>query len=520
MALDINKLIADQKAAQAKARTAADKAAAAAIKAKADSKVTAASKVQLDYANTLKPSLAAYEGELKIWANKIARGDKLSTIEQKDFDRLLANYNSVNKTIDAAIKKANDILIAARRGPSGPTATTAVKPTSTKATSAPAAGSPIASGATLLGKTVTATKAPAPTTTKVTTPTKTPVVASKTPVTVTASGPTGPTVTGTGTGTATAPTGVDAAIAKAIELYGMPDIIFSNVPSLGKLLQKYVNNEINLDTFVKEVANDTWYRQNSTEIKARYLQKFNYDSLVKSGQATGNSDYEKQIATITSDVMTRAKAQGAAIDETQAKLIAQDLYIHNMESDTTSLIKRISTSIRPVALGGTLGTGYTGKALTDLQTLQDVAKSNGLKLENIVPNRLGTTATSEQIQNDVLGGLQDGTIDVTRLTQNARLLASQGQPQYVRDLLNQGYNLDAVYSPYRKIMADTLGLDQNTIDLNDPSLRMAISDKGDTNIYDYQKALRKDTRWQYTQQANAEVADATQQVLKDFGFMG
>ena len=43
---------------------------------------------------------------------------------------------------------------------------------------------------------------------------------------------------------------------------------------------------------------------------------------------------------------------------------------------------------------------------------------------------------------------------------------------------------------------------------------------GDMNTYDYQKMLRKDNRWQYTQQANQEVAYATQKVLQDFGFMG
>jgi len=49
---------------------------------------------------------------------------------------------------------------------------------------------------------------------------------------------------------------------------------------------------------------------------------------------------------------------------------------------------------------------------------------------------------------------------------------------------------------------------------------MAITPAGELNLYDYQKTLRKDDRWQYTQQANSEVARATKQVLQDFGFMG
>ena len=317
------------------------------------------------------------------------------------------------------------------------------------------------------------------------------------------------------------PISADAAIAKAMELYQMPDIIFQNVPSLKTLLQKYVNNELTLQQFTTELNNNTWVRQNSKEIKARYVQKYNYEDLLKSGQATGNTDYEQQIAKISRNVMSSARAMGAAVDETQAKLIAEDLYIHNMESDTAALTKRLAGFIRTQALGTTPGaTGYSGQALQDLQTLQGIAKANGLTLKNVVPNRLGTTATEDAITNDVLAGLQDGTIDVNRLSQNARMIAAQGQPQYVRDLLNQGYNLDAIYAPYRKLMADTLELDQNAIDLNDPTLRMAISDKGDMNTYDFNKALKKDNRWQYTQNAAKEVSDKTLRVLQDFGFMG
>jgi hypothetical protein len=49
---------------------------------------------------------------------------------------------------------------------------------------------------------------------------------------------------------------------------------------------------------------------------------------------------------------------------------------------------------------------------------------------------------------------------------------------------------------------------------------MAISDQGDMNLYDFKKALRKDSRWQYTEDARTEVADSALKVLRDFGFQG
>jgi hypothetical protein len=102
MAVDVDKLIADAKKAQAAARTAAAKAQAQASKDKVDAETQARSKSQTDYANTLKPRLEQYESELGIWARKIARGDKLSAVEQNEFDRLVKEYNSVNKAVDAA----------------------------------------------------------------------------------------------------------------------------------------------------------------------------------------------------------------------------------------------------------------------------------------------------------------------------------------------------------------------------------------------------------------------------------
>ena len=121
----------------------------------------------------------------------------------------------------------------------------------------------------------------------------------------------------------------------------------------------------------------------------------------------------------------------------------------------------------------------------------------------------------------MLQGLASGKIDINRIISDTRKLAAQGQPTYVRDLLSQGYNLNQVYAPYRQTMAAVLEIDDpNSIDLNDPLLRSAISDKGDMNIYDFTRALRKDDRWQYTKTAKDEVSTAALGVLRDFGFQG
>jgi hypothetical protein len=313
--------------------------------------------------------------------------------------------------------------------------------------------------------------------------------------------------------------GYDSILAKAQADYNLPDIIFSNVKSLGDILKEYVDGKIDIDLFKQKVANDPWYRQNSTEIKARYLQKFNYDDLVKSGNAKGTTDYEQQIAKITNDLIKQSRTLGAAIDEGQAKLIAEDLYIHNQDADEAVKTRRLVNFIRPMAgmIAGNITEDYSGLALKNYQGLQAIAKSNGFRIEDILPRGAdGKPATAQ----DTLKRLSLGEIDPLRLEQDVRKLAAVGQPQFVRDLLGQGINLDVIYAPYKKTMARILELDEGQIDLTDPTLRMGINDKGDLNLYDYSKMLRQDSRWQYTGNAREEVSDAALTVLRNFGFQG
>lgn len=311
----------------------------------------------------------------------------------------------------------------------------------------------------------------------------------------------------------------DSILAKAKKDYNLPDIIFSNVKSLGKILEEYVNGKIDIDLFKQKIENDTWYRQNSDEIKARYLQKFNFEDLVKSGNAKGTTDYEQKIAQITNSLITKARQIGSALDEGQAKLIAEDLYIHNQDADDAVVTRRLVSGIRPISgmIAGKITEDFSGLALQNYQGLQALAKKNGLRLENILPPGIdGKPATAE----DTLKRLALGELDPTRLAQDVRKLAAVGQPQFVRDLLGQGIDLDQIYSPYRRTMANILELDEGQIDLLDPTLRMGINDKGDVNLYDYSKSLRQDSRWQYTGKAREEVSDAALTVLRNFGFQG
>jgi hypothetical protein len=247
---------------------------------------------------------------------------------------------------------------------------------------------------------------------------------------------------------------------------------------------------------------------------------YNYEDLVKTGQINpqvpGNTQYEQDIAALERQIADKARRMGSDIvsDPEKIKSVAKKMYLTNQSIDDPMTTDFIAAAIRPITstLGGQLTEAYSGQALKDYQAIQDIARSNGFRIKDIIPGKLN--------ERQVLEGIATGRLDPNRIAQDARILAQQGQPKYVRDLLSQGYNLDQVFAPYRQTMANLLEINADEIDLNDSTLRSAITDKGDMNLYDFKKTLKADKRWQYTENAKSEVSDMTLKILRDFGFQG
>lgn len=243
------------------------------------------------------------------------------------------------------------------------------------------------------------------------------------------------------------------------------------------------------------------------------------------------SSYEKSIS-ISAPTEARAVIQQQfqdvlGRDATEEELAKYTEKLNAAEKKNASIAKGYSTS---TGKGSSRSTTYTGgldkaqflaeqikklpeyaqkkeeKASLTSQTIQKTINANGL---NLPADQVA--AWTKAVQN--------GTkLDV--VLNQIRQIASVGMPDNVKKLLNDGTDLSTIYSPYKQTMAATLELDPNAINLNDPILRSAIGPSGEMPIYDFQRQLRKDARWQYTNNARKEVSDSVSKVLQDFGFMG
>lgn len=531
MAIDVDKLIEDTKAKQAEAKKNAATARAEAEKDKATARAAAESKVKSDYADTLRPRLKDYEARLKIYANRIARGDKLDTVEQKEFDRLVKEYKSVSTAIDKAVKDSYDIVVKARKTRAEEATKDKVRPGATKTTAGP-------TGPVTLQATKTAEQ-----TAKDEANIAAGKVKGKMPKTPTGDGkltPSGEAIPGS----------FDPALARAGEevdrpgspnippksqrdlesllrqtefWYDLPDYIFKTVPKLGELLVKAVNEGWDDEKFLSQAKLTTWWQQNSAPIRTRIIARAKFNELQASGQDASKTEYAMDTATIKRSVQARARQLGSNLDENAINQIVARIYDGFLENDTVAIDSFIAPYIGKVTsiVGTGTGlqpTGYTGQALQNYQALQAVAKANGLGIKDILP-RL-SVLPGQNLDDVVLQKLATGELDINRLAQDARMIAAQGSPDYVKNLLQQGYDLEQIYAPYKNVMAQILELNPDEIELNDNTLRSAIGQDREMNVYDFKKALRKDSRWQYTENAREEVANSVLGVLRDFGFQG
>jgi hypothetical protein len=319
-------------------------------------------------------------------------------------------------------------------------------------------------------------------------------------------------------------------IDKAEFNFGLPDYIFTvdrdkktgELGQLGKLLLKAVEEGYDKERFLDEAMLTDWWQSNAGSVRERIIDLNKYKELQKKGLDVSKSDFGMYQTDKMRQVKARAKQlANITLDDAAAQKIVEDIYNGFLDNDPLAIDRLIIPYVSKTTnlYGKGAVTGFGGEALQIQQSLAAIAKANGLSITDVLP-KLGAAVTGQDAEQTTIQEILSGNLDLNTVLSNARQIAAQGQPEYVRKLLGSGYNLEDIYAPYKQTMASVLEISPDQIDLNDSSLRMAINEKGDMNIYDYKKALRQDSRWQYTGQAKESVATAALGVLRDFGFQG
>jgi hypothetical protein len=225
--------------------------------------------------------------------------------------------------------------------------------------------------------------------------------------------------------------------------------------------------------------------------------------VVKLAEVEATTTYGRGLKDLKDAIETARLAAGAELTDVEINALAQEAYDKGLDRERNSFNAFLDSKFKFGA------TGAKGKAGEQLADLQKVAAANGLDLQKAFGTQLPTWFAS----------INKGE-SIETYKKQIRDVAKIGMPQNIASLLDNGVDLDAIYSPYKNVMASVLEINPESITLSDPLLRSAITGEKELPIYEFQRQLRKDSRWQYTNQAKEEVSDVALKVLRDFGFQG
>ena len=335
----------------------------------------------------------------------------------------------------------------------------------------------------------------------------------------------------TGTKTATGTEDIEAIYTLAKSKYGNVDSIFLYDPELKKILIDAVGDpatakdDMDEDEFLRRLNASDWAIRNASTYRARDAQRREYtetldkynqqlamadtqdkkdEILSKIGQLKNTSAYARGLASAKAFIEATASGLTGTMDPTRLDAFVKRMYDSANDKDA-NIINRELAALISYKPGSQLG----GEVGADLTKLRATARANGFDLD---------TTFKDQIN----GWLQRIAVgeSVETFQNTIRSQAKLGLPDKVANLLDQGLDLSNIYAPYKNLMAAVLEVAPDSINLNDGTLRSAIGPEKEMSLYDFQRVLRKDPRWQYTDNARTEASDSVLKVLRDFGFQG
>jgi len=253
----------------------------------------------------------------------------------------------------------------------------------------------------------------------------------------------------------------------------------SNIPAADSL-KEYINS-----TFQKYYGRDA----NQTEL----------DSLLPTLEAQFKSKDGKSKTTVK---QTYKNGQLVSTDYFTANGEDPKLWLDNqIKNELNAGIQDVNTLNIPE--------GPAGKYFV---TAKRLAAQNGVMLSDSAATAYANSIVSGKVSQD--------TVFNTIRESAANAFPSLG------DKIKQGIDLQTLADPYIQSMSNILEIPDNAIDLFDPKIRGAMAyttpdgKVGTKSIYDFEKELRQDPRWQYTKNAREQASSIATTVLKDFGFMG
>ena len=194
------------------------------------------------------------------------------------------------------------------------------------------------------------------------------------------------------------------------------------------------------------------------------------------------------------------------------ELISTDYFTADNLDPKMWLTEQVKTNLlagaQEVAKEG-IPEGPIGKNFLEVKNF---AARNGIMLSDQAAGDYATQIVTGKLSQDtVLNAIRDS--------------AASAFPQ-LADKIKAGIDVKTLADPYIQSMSRILEIPYTSVDLFDPKIRGALAytlpdgKLATKSIYDFENELRKDPRWEFTDNGKKAIADSTLRVLQDFGIQG
>lgn len=273
--------------------------------------------------------------------------------------------------------------------------------------------------------------------------------------------------------------------------YGLSYALFKAYPELNGLLKKAVAGSWTAGKFQTELRQSKWFKTHSDVWRKNTALKY-----------ADPASYRQRVDASVVGVRNLMDALGVGLNPAGLRTMAERAVLFGW--DEGAIRDQLSAYVKPSQ--GEYGGDLAG-AQKNLETL---AYQNGIKL------------SPTQLQNWMVS-IARGDGGEEEFGAQIRNIAAQTFSLY-GDQIQGGSNMMDVATPYIQAMASKLELNPGQLDLFDPTIRKALTgvqdDKGvyqPMSVTSFEDTLRKDKRWQFTQDAQDQARGYVSALSKAWG---
>lgn len=216
---------------------------------------------------------------------------------------------------------------------------------------------------------------------------------------------------------------------------------------------------------------------------------------------TGGVSKANQLENYKRLIKRYAVQQGVDITDAKVSELASIALSQSWDSPTIS---------ENVARSGVI-TGEKGNVANYIDRLKSDARNYGVSYNDLWFNQAAAS-------------IVQGYASIEDYQQQIKEYSKQIYPAFAKQI-DSGVTPYAIASPYVNTMANILEINPNDITLNDPTISMALKNV-DTEgnpvvkpLWQFEKDLRQDPRWRFTNNAQQDLMGTARQVLQNFGLV-